>query len=125
MWVPKYRYRILNGPIAEELTKTIHVYCGRMGCEVLELNIQSDHVHLLVSMPPKESISKLLGTVKGKTAIQIFRQFPHLKQKPYWGNHFWASGYGVDTVGIDEKIIRKYVKYQEKEEIRQEGFKFK
>jgi len=96
-----------------------------MGCEVLELNIQSDHVHLLVSMPPKESVSKLLGTVKGKTAIQVFRQFPHLKQKPYWGNHFWARGYCVDTVGIDEEIIRKYVKYQEKEEIRQEGFKFK
>ncbi len=95
-----------------------------MGCEVLELNIQSDHVHLLVTMPPKESVSKLLGTVKGKTAIQVFRQFPHLKQKPYWGNHFWARGYCVDTVGIDEEIIRKYVKYQEKEEMRQEGFKF-
>ncbi len=95
-----------------------------MGCEVEELNIQCDHVHLLVSMPPKESVSKLLGTVKGKTAIQVFRQFPHLKQKPYWGNHFWARGYCVDTVGIDEEIIRKYVKYQEKEESRQEGFRF-
>jgi len=75
-------------------------------------------------MPPKESVSKLLGMVKGKTAIQVFRQFPHLKQKPYWGNHFWARGYCVDTVGIDEDIIRKYVKYQEKEESRQEGFRF-
>ena len=119
VWVPKYRFRILKGPVAEELYKTIHVYCGRMGCEVIELNIQEDHVHLLVSMPPKESVSKLLGTVKGKTAIQIFRQFPHLKQKPYWGNHFWARGYCVDTVGLDEEHIRKYVKYQEKEERRQ------
>ncbi len=125
VWVPKYRFRILTGPIAEELYKTIHVYCGRMGCEVIELNIQSDHVHLLVSMPPKESVSKLLGTVKGKTAIQVFRQFPHLKQKPYWGNHFWARGYCVDTVGIDEEIIRKYVKHQEKEETRQESLGFK
>jgi len=57
--------------------------------------------------------------VKGKTAIQIFRQFPHLKQKPYWGNHFWARGYCVDTVGPDEEGIRKYVKFQEKEERRQ------
>ena len=119
MGAPKYRFRILKGPVAEELYKTIHVYCGRMGCEVIELNIQEDHVHLLVSMPPKESVSKLLGTVKGKTAIQIFRQFPHLKQKPYWGNHFWARGYCVDTVGLDEEHIRKYVKYQEKEERRQ------
>jgi len=90
-----------------------------MGCEVIELNIQEGHVHLLVSMPPKESVSKLLGIVKGKTAIQIFRQFPHLKQKPYWGNHFWARGYCVDTIGHDEEHIRKYVKHQEKEERRQ------
>ena len=90
----------------------------------MELNVQSDHVQLVVSIPPKESISRLLGMVKGKTAIQVFRQFPHLKQKPYWVNHFWARGYCVDTVGIDEEIIRKYVKYQEKEEARQEGFKF-
>jgi len=90
-----------------------------MGCEVIELNIQSDHVHMLVSMPPKESVSKLLGMLKGKTAIQIFRQFPHLKQRPYWGNHFWARGYCVDTVGLNEELIRKYVKYQEKEERRQ------
>ncbi len=81
-----------------------------MGCEVKELNVQSDHIHLLVSMPPKESVSKLMGTVKGKTAIQIFRQFPYLKHKPYWGNHFWARGYCVDTVGIDEEVIRKYDK---------------
>ena len=71
--MPKYRFRILTGPIAEELYKTIHVYCGRLGCEVEELNIQCDHVHLLVSMPPKESVSKLLGMVKGKMAIQVFR----------------------------------------------------
>ncbi len=124
VWVPKYRFRILTGAVAGELFKTIHVYCGRMNSEVLELNIQSEHVHLVVSMPPKESVSKLLGTIKGKTAIQIFRQFPNLKQKPYWGNHFWSRGYCVDTVGIDEEIIRKYVKFQEKEEALQEGFSF-
>ncbi len=77
--MPKYRFRILTGAVAGELFKKIHVYCGRMNSEVLELNIQSDHVHLVVSMPPKESVSKLLGTIKGKTAIQIFRQFPNLK----------------------------------------------
>jgi len=64
-------------------------------------------------------VSTYLSPIKGKTAIQIFRQFPHLKQKPYWGNHFWARGYCVDTVGLDEAHIRKYVKYQEKEEKRQ------
>ena len=70
----------MTGPIAKELYKTIHAYCGRMGCEVVELNTQYDYVHLLVSIPPKESVSTLLGMVKGKTAIQIFRQIPHLKK---------------------------------------------
>ncbi len=105
--------------IREEIKKTIQVFCGRLDCEVVELNVQEDHVHLLVRVPPKLSISELMGTMKGKTAIQIFRQFPGLKKKPYWGNHFWSRGYCVDTVGIDEEMIRKYVKFQEKEEQRQ------
>jgi len=79
----------------------------------VELNVQEDHVHLLVMVPPKVAISKLVGTIKGKSAIQMFKQFPYLKNKPYWGNHFWAKGYCVDTVGVDSKMIRKYVKYQE------------
>ena len=124
VWVPKYRFRILKGSIAEELYKTIQIYCGRLGCEVKKLNVRPDHVHLLVSMPPKESISKLVGLIKGQTAIQLFRQFPYLKGKPYWDNHFWAKGYCLDTVDIDEEIIRKYVKFQEKEETRQENLRF-
>ena len=92
------------------------MYCERLGCEVIELNIQVDHIHLLVKVPPKLSISTLMGTLKGKTALQTFRQFPYLKEKPYWGNHFWAKGYCVDTVGVDAQMIRKYVKYQEKVE---------
>ena len=70
-------------------------------------------MHLLIKVPPKISVSKLMGAVKGKTALQIFKQFPYLKEKPYWGNHFWAKGYCVDTVGVDAEMIRKYVKYQE------------
>ena len=71
-------------------------------------------MHLLVKVPPKVSVSTLMGTLKGKTALQVFRQFPYLKEKPYWGNHFWAKGYCVDTVGVDAEMIREYVKYQEK-----------
>ena len=124
VWVPKYRYRILQGEVASEVRKTLHVYSGRLNSEIVELNLQPDHVHLLLKIPPKHSISKLLGTLKGKSAIQIFRQFPDLKKKPYWGNHFWARGYCVDTVGLNEEMIRKYVKFQEKEEKRQEQLKF-
>jgi len=116
VWVPKYRYRILKGQIAFELTKSIRVYSERLGCELVELNVQEDHVHLLVKVPPKVSISKLMGIVKGKTALQIFRQFSYLKDRPYWGNHFWAKGYCVHTVGVDAEMIRLYVKHQEKVE---------
>ena len=114
VWVPKYRYRVLTGEVGFEVMKTVRVFAKRLGCEIVELNVQADHVHLLLKVPPKISISKLLGTVKGKTAIQVFRQFPYLKKKPYWGNHFWAKGYCVDTVGVDAEMIRQYVKYQEK-----------
>ena len=119
VWVPKYRFRVLKGPIAEEVFNCVQVYSSRLGCKVVELNVQTDHVHLLVKVPPKVSISNLMGTVKGKSALRIFTRFPYLKQKPYWGNHFWSKGYCVDTVGVDADMIRKYVKYQEKQEQRQ------
>ncbi len=86
---------------------------------MVELNVQVDHVHLLVKVPPKVSISTLLGMVKGKTALRVFTRFPYLGRKPYWGNHFWAKGYCVDTVGVDADMIRMYVKNQENIEQRQ------
>ena len=83
---------------------------------MIELNVQPDHVHLLVMNPPKVSLSELMGTLKGRTAIRVFKKFPYLKERPYWGNHFWAQGYCVDTVGLDSDMIRKYVQYQERKE---------
>jgi len=116
VWVPKYRLRVLKGAIKELVTSDIQSLCEWKGCEVIELNIQEDHVHLLVSVPPKVSISYLLGVLKEKIAIKLFKSYPKMKEKPYWGNHFWARGYFVSTVGLDEEMIRKYVKHQEKEE---------
>ena len=116
VWVPKYRLRILKGVIKTLVERDIRSLCELKSCEVQELNVQEDHVHLLVSVPPKVSISKLMGILKGKIAIKLFKTYPKLKEKPYWGNHFWARGYFVSTVGLDEEMIRKYVKYQEKEE---------
>ena len=113
VWVPKYRYRILKGAVGQEVSTCIHVFAQQKECEVVELNVQVDHVHLLVLVPPKVSISELVGTLKGRSAIRVFKRFPYLKEKPYWGNHFWARGYCVDTVGLDAEMIRKYVKYQE------------
>jgi len=116
VWVPKYRFRILKGEIKDLVEQDIRMLCDWRGSEVIELNIQEDHIHIIVSVPPKVSISTLMGTLKGKVAIKLFKSYPNLKKKPYWGNHFWARGYFVSTVGIDEDMIRKYVKYQEGEE---------
>ena len=113
VWVPKYRLRILTGQVGNEVCLSIRAFSEPQGCEVIELNVQLDHVHLLVMVPPKISISKLVGILKGRTAIRVFNKFRHLKYKPYWGNHFWAKGYCVDTVGLDEEKVRKYAKYQE------------
>tara|TARA_B100000745_G_scaffold270566_1_gene197539 strand:+ start:420 stop:731 length:312 start_codon:yes stop_codon:yes gene_type:complete len=83
---------------------------------VLEMNVQKDHIHLVCSIPPKVSISEYMGILKGKIAIKLFKTYPSLKQKPYWGNHFWSRGYFVSTVGLDEDMIKRYVKYQEHHE---------
>ena len=75
---------------------------------------------MVVSIPPKVSVSDYMGVIKGKTAIKLFKSYPAMRKKPYWGNHFWARGYFVSTIGIDEETIRRYVRYQEKEEKREE-----
>jgi putative transposase len=121
LWTPKYRFRILTGQVAEKVSKCIRAFFEQKGCEVVELNVQIDHVHLLVMVVPKISISDFVGMVKGRTAIRVFNKFRHLKQKPYWGNHFWSRGYCVDTVGFDTEKIRKYVKYQEQKERQEES----
>ncbi len=120
IWVPKYRYRVLTGAVGREVFDCIKIYSSRLSCQIVELNVQPDHIHLLIKVPPKQSISDLMGALKGRAAIRVFKQFPHLKEKPYWGNHFWAKGYCVDTVGLDSDMIRKYVKYQEGLEKQQE-----
>jgi len=124
VWVPKYRFRILTGKVAEEVENCIRAFSEQQGSEVVELNIQADHVHLLALVPPKVSISGYVGTLKGRTAIRVFNKFRKLKEKPYWGNHFWARGYCVDTVGLDSEMIRKYIKYQEEKERQSETPKY-
>ena len=113
VFVPKYRFKILIDSIKKELERAIKLYSEQMECEIIELNKQEDHVHLLVSISPKNSISEYVGTIKGRSAIRLFNMFPELKKK-YWGNHFWARGYCVDTVGLNLEMIQKYVKYQNK-----------
>ena len=116
VWTPKYRFRIITGEIAQEVENCIRAFSEQSKTEIIELNVQMDHVHLLSMVPPKLSISEYVGIIKGRTAIRVLNKFKHLKKKPYWGNHFWSRGYCVDTVGLDAEMIRKYVKYQEVKE---------
>ena len=120
IWTPKYRYRILSGQLGQDVSSCIRAFSEQLRCEIIELNVQMDHVHLLAMVPPKVSISEYVGTVKGRTAIRVLNKYKKLKQKPYWGNHFWSRGYCVDTVGLDAEMIRKYVKHQEAKERREE-----
>ena len=79
---------------------------------MLELNVQEDHVHIMLSIPPKYAVSDLMGYLKGKLAMRMFDQFPELRKR-YWGRHVWSRGYCVSTVGLDEERVRKYVKWQD------------
>ena len=113
VWMPKYRFKILKGKLGKEVYRSIYVFCNMKKCRVVELNVQIDHVHLVVRTPPGLSVSDLMGVLKGRTAIRLFNKFPYLSKK-LWGNHFWQRGYFVDSLGANEEIIRRYVKYQDK-----------
>ena len=120
VWCPKYRFRVLTGIVKDLVEHDIKMLAEWKGSEVLELNVQPDHIHIVISVPPKLSISDLVGTIKGKLAIKIFKNYPQLKKKPYWGNHFWSRGYFVNTIGLDEELIKRYVRYQEEEDKKEE-----
>ena len=120
VFVPKYRYRILTGLVKTLVEHDIHMVSQWKEAEIQELSVQPDHIHVVCSVPPKVSISEFMGTLKGKLAIKLFKSYPELKKRPYWGNHFWVRGYFVSTVGLDSEMIKRYVKYQEKEERKNE-----
>ena len=113
---PKYRHRIFKDEIAEYAKQQLYSLCRQKDLvEVLELNILADHIHLVVSIPPKYSVSAIMGYLKGKLSIRLFQKYERLGKR-YWGQHLWSRGYCVSTVGLDEDKIRKYVKWQETKE---------
>jgi putative transposase len=116
VFCPKYRYRIFKADIGEYVRQLVYQLCRQKEqVEVLELNVQPDHVHLIMSIPPKYSVSEFMGYLKGKMALRLFQQYETLGRR-YWGRHLWARGYCVSTIGLDEEKIRKYVQWQEKQE---------
>jgi putative transposase len=116
VFCPKYRYRIFKDTIVEYVRQQVYQLCQQKEqVVVLELNVQPEHVHLVVEIPPKYAVSEFMGYLKGKLAIRLFQQYESLAKRS-WGRPLWARGYCVSTVGLDEEKIRKYVHWQEKQE---------
>ena len=115
VWVPKYRRKVLYWRIRQELGEVFHDLARQKDSRILEGHLQPDHIHVLMSIPPKYSVAQVVGFVKGKSAIHIARIYLG-QRKNYNGMHFWARGYYVSTVGADEEVIRNYIRSQEKED---------
>ena len=116
VFCPKYRYRIFDGSVGDYASQQVCQLARQKDLvEVEELNVQTDHVHAILSVPPKYAISDLMGFMKGKMAINLFHRYENLG-KQYWGRHLWSRGYCVSTIGLDEDQIRKYVRWQEQKD---------
>jgi putative transposase len=109
VFVPKYRFQIQIGEVAKETEYCIREFAEEQGAEMLELSIQMDPVHLLVSVSPKFSISNIVGMFIDRIAIRIFNKFGNLMNKRSWDNHFWSRGYCAGTMGLDTEMVRKHV----------------
>jgi len=107
VFTPKYRFCILTGHISAMPENDIRTRAGWKDVVVEELNIQTNHVHMVVSILPKVAVSVFMGILRGKTGIKLFRSYPNLEKNPYWGNHFRAGGYFVNTPGPDEGMNRR------------------
>jgi putative transposase len=117
VFIPKYRRKKLYGELRQQLGPVFRELARRRECEVEEGHLMADHVHMLLSIPPKWSVSQVMGYIKGKSAIHIARTFMGRRQN-FTGQHFWARGYWVSTVGKDEQAVREYIQNQEKEDQR-------
>ena len=111
VFAPKYRRQIIYGRIKEDVGKILRELCERKGIEIIEATLCVDHIHMLVRIPPKFSVSEIMGYLKGKSSLMIFDRHANLKYK-YGNRHFWCRGYYVDTVGKNAKKIEEYIRNQ-------------
>ena len=116
VFAPKYRRQVIYGKIKANIGQILRKLCEYKGVEIIEANACANHIHMVVSIPPKISVSQFMGYLKGKSSLMIFDRHANLKYK-YGNRQFWCKGYYVDTVGRNEKAIREYVKNQLQEDI--------
>ena len=117
VFAPKFRRQIIYGRLRTSIGRILRELCERKHVEIVEANACPDHIHMLVKIPPKISVSDFMGYLKGKSSLMIFDQHANLKYK-YGNRHFWCRGYYVDTVGRNEKVIQEYIKRQVEEDQR-------
>ncbi len=116
VFIPKYRRKVIYNQLRKDISKYISTLCRYKGVEIIEGHMMPDHVHLVLSIPPKMSVSNFMGYLKGKSSLMIFENHANLKYK--FGNRkFWAEGYYVSTVGLNEATVIRYVQEQEKADI--------
>lgn len=116
VWVPKRRRKVIYGHLKVEIGQILRKLCEYKGIKIIEGKACVDHIHMCVSIPPKYSVANIVGYVKGKSAMIIFEKYSRLR-KNFRGHSFWARGYYVSTVGLDEAKIRKYIQNQEQHEM--------
>jgi len=112
VFIPKYRRKVLYGKMRRAVGMILRELCRQKGVEILEGHLMPDHVHMCLSVPPKYSVAHVIGFLKGKSAVRIHRELLH--ERRMTGLHFWATGYSVSTVGLDEDRVRQYIRDQEK-----------
>ena len=117
VFIPKYRRKVLFGQIRQELGEVFRRLAEQKESRIEEGHVMPDHVHMMVSIPPKYSVAQVVGYIKGKSAIHIARTYME-RRRNYVGQNFWARGYFVSTVGRDEAVIRNYIRHQEREDRR-------
>ena len=116
VFAPKYRRQAIYGRIKEDIGKIIRQLCDQKGVEIIEAELCPDHIHMLISIPPKYSVAQIMGYIKGKSSLMIFDRHANMKYK-YGNRHFWCRGYYVDTVGRNKKAIEEYIRNQLHEDI--------
>lgn len=117
VFIPKYRKKVLYGQLRRELGAVFRELAKRQESEIIEGHLMVDHVHMLISIPPKHSVSSVMGFMKGKSAIHVARVYAG-RRRNFVGQHFWARGYWVSMVGKSEEAVRRYIQDQEKEDQR-------
>ena len=122
VFAPKYRRKVIYGKIKEDIGRMLRQLCEYKGIEILEAEACPDHIHMLISVPPKYSIAQIMGYLKGKSSLMIFEKYANLKYK-YGNRHFWCRGYYVDTVGKNKKAIAEYIRNQLKEDYDEDQMK--